>query len=54
MKAFAALNRALDDSTSLARSEPRLAYLRWHPEDAAWAVYFPGRQTRQLVPEQAA
>ena len=53
MKAFAALYRALDDSTSsLAKRAALQAYLSAAPAaDAAWAVYFlAGGKPRQLVP----
>jgi len=53
MKAFAALYRALDASTSsLAKQAALQAYLRSAPpRDAAWAVYFlAGGKPRQLVP----
>ncbi len=53
MKAFAALYRALDASTSnRAKLDAMQAYLRAAaPEDAAWAVYFlAGGKPRQLVP----
>ena len=53
MKAFAALYRALDDSTgSLSKRAALQAYLASAPaEDAAWAVYFlAGGKPRQLVP----
>ena len=53
MKAFAALYRALDDSTgSLAKRAALQAYLCAVPAaDAAWAVYFlAGGKPRQLVP----
>ena len=53
MKAFAALYRALDDSTSsLAKRAALQAYLMTAPPaDAAWAVYFlAGGKPRQLVP----
>lgn len=53
MKAFAALYRQLDASTSsLAKQAALQAYLRAAPpEDAAWAVYFlAGGKPRQLVP----
>jgi len=53
MKAFAALYRELDASTSsLAKQSALQAYLRdAPPEDAAWAVYFlAGGKPRQLVP----
>ena len=53
MKAFAALYRALDDSTSsLAKRAALQAYLAAAtPADAAWAVYFlAGGKPRQLVP----
>ncbi|MBC7547543.1 MAG: ATP-dependent DNA ligase [Polaromonas sp.] len=52
MKAFAALYRALDDSTgSLAKRAALQAYLMAAPPaDAAWAVYFlAGGKPRQLV-----
>ena len=52
MKAFAALYRALDDSTSsLAKRAALQAYLMTAPPaDAAWAVYFlAGGKPRQLV-----
>jgi DNA ligase-1 len=55
MKAFAALYRALDDSTSsLAKRAALQAYLASAPpEDAAWAVYFlAGGKPRQLVPNK--
>ena len=53
MKAFAALYRELDASTSsLAKQAALQAYLREAPPaDAAWAVYFlAGGKPRQLVP----
>lgn len=53
MKAFAALYRALDASTSsLAKQAALQQYLRGAaPADAAWAVYFlAGGKPRQLVP----
>ena len=53
MKAFAALYRALDDSTSsLAKRAALQSYLAAAtPADAAWAVYFlAGGKPRQLVP----
>ena len=53
MKAFAALYRALDDSTSsLAKRAALQGYLAAaDPADAAWAVYFlAGGKPRQLVP----
>lgn len=53
MKAFAALYRALDASTSsLAKQAALQDYLRAAPPaDAAWAVYFlAGGKPRQLVP----
>ncbi len=53
MKAFAALYRALDATTSsLAKQAALQRYLREAPpEDAAWAVYFlAGGKPRQLVP----
>ncbi|MDH0866120.1 ATP-dependent DNA ligase [Mitsuaria sp. GD03876] len=53
MKAFAALYRELDASTSnLAKQAALQAYLRQAPpQDAAWAVYFlAGGKPRQLVP----
>ena len=53
MKAFAALYRALDASTSsLAKQAALQHYLRAvAPQDAAWAVYFlAGGKPRQLVP----
>jgi DNA ligase-1 len=53
MKAFAALYRALDASTSQrAKQDALAAYLRTAPPaDAAWAVYFlAGGKPRQLVP----
>ena len=55
MKAFAALYRELDASTSsLAKQAALQRYLREAPaEDAAWAVYFlAGGKPRQLVPSQ--
>ena len=53
MKAFAALYRELDASTSsLAKQSALQRYLREaSPQDAAWAVYFlAGGKPRQLVP----
>ena len=53
MKAFAALYRELDESTSsLAKQAALQNYLRHAPpRDAAWAVYFlAGGKPRQLVP----
>jgi DNA ligase-1 len=53
MKAFAALYRELDESTSsLSKQAALQAYLRSAaPADAAWAVYFlAGGKPRQLVP----
>ncbi|RYF80191.1 MAG: ATP-dependent DNA ligase, partial [Comamonadaceae bacterium] len=53
MKAFAALYRELDASTSnLSKQAALQAYLRAAPPaDAAWAVYFlAGGKPRQLVP----
>ena len=53
MKAFAALYRELDESTSsLAKQAALQNYLRHAPpQDAAWAVYFlAGGKPRQLVP----
>ena len=53
MKAFAALYRELDASTSsLAKQAALQGYLRVvPPQDAAWAVYFlAGGKPRQLVP----
>jgi DNA ligase-1 len=53
MRAFAALYRALDASTSsLSKQAALQAYLRAAPPaDAAWAVYFlAGGKPRQLVP----
>ncbi|HSU22567.1 MAG TPA: ATP-dependent DNA ligase, partial [Variovorax sp.] len=53
MKAFAALYRELDSTTSnLAKQSALRAYLRdAAPADAAWAVYFlAGGKPRQLVP----
>ena len=53
MKAFAALYRDLDASTSsLAKQAALQRYLRAAPpQDAAWAVYFlAGGKPRQLVP----
>ena len=53
MKAFAALYRELDESTSsLAKQAALQTYLRHAPpQDAAWAVYFlAGGKPRQLVP----
>jgi DNA ligase-1 len=53
MKAFAALYRELDSTTSnLAKQSALRAYLRAaEPADAAWAVYFlAGGKPRQLVP----
>ncbi|MDB5732358.1 MAG: ATP-dependent ligase, partial [Variovorax sp.] len=53
MKAFAALYRELDASTSsLAKQAALRRYLRAAaPQDAAWAVYFlAGGKPRQLVP----
>ena len=53
MKAFAALYRELDGSTSsLAKQAALQAYLRAAPpQDAAWVVYFlAGGKPRQLVP----
>ena len=55
MKAFAALYRALDATTSsLAKQAALQAYLREAPpQDAAWAVYFlAGGKPRQLVPSK--
>ena len=55
MKAFAALYRALDATTSsLAKQAALQAYLRGAPpQDAAWAVYFlAGGKPRQLVPSK--
>ena len=53
MKAFAALYRELDESTSsLSKQAALQRYLRAAPpQDAAWAVYFlAGGKPRQLVP----
>ena len=55
MKAFAALYRELDASTSsLAKQSALQRYLRAvPPEDAAWTVYFlAGGKPRQLVPSK--
>ena len=53
MKAFAALYRELDASTSNLSKQAALRryFLGAHPADAAWAVYFlAGGKPRQLVP----